>query len=172
MMQRFNGKVLLTTGGGSGPARLLLNHISSPHVTLASAVAASCALPGIMQAQPLEANDVVREALVVSALASAERAEELGLPHDRIVISCKVSGVQDLIAVYRNIAARCDYPLHLGLTEAGVPFETTDFTEGFPPFEPNTLSHFAGAARELGPMKRMLQLSHTSAKWPFSERKP
>jgi (E)-4-hydroxy-3-methylbut-2-enyl-diphosphate synthase len=71
-------------------------------------------------AEPVEANDVVREALVVSALASAERAEELGLPHDRIVISCKVSGVQDLIAVYRNIAARCDYPLHLGLTEAGM----------------------------------------------------
>jgi (E)-4-hydroxy-3-methylbut-2-enyl-diphosphate synthase len=71
-------------------------------------------------AEPVEANDVVREALVVSALESAQRAEELGLPHDRIVISCKVSGVQDLIAVYRNIAARCDYPLHLGLTEAGM----------------------------------------------------
>jgi (E)-4-hydroxy-3-methylbut-2-enyl-diphosphate synthase len=71
-------------------------------------------------ASPLEANDVVREALVVSALDSAQRAEEIGLPHDRIVISCKVSGVQDLIAVYRNIAARCDYPLHLGLTEAGM----------------------------------------------------
>ena len=71
-------------------------------------------------ATPLEANDVVREALVVSALDSAARAEELGLAHDRIVISCKVSGVQDLIAVYRNLAARCDYPLHLGLTEAGM----------------------------------------------------
>jgi (E)-4-hydroxy-3-methylbut-2-enyl-diphosphate synthase len=71
-------------------------------------------------AAPLDANDVVREALVVSALESAARAEEIGLPHDRIVISCKVSGVQDLIAVYRNIAARCDYPLHLGLTEAGM----------------------------------------------------
>ena len=71
-------------------------------------------------AEPVEANDVVREALVVSALDSAQRAEEIGLPHDRIVISCKVSGVQDLIAVYRNIAARCDYPLHLGLTEAGM----------------------------------------------------
>jgi (E)-4-hydroxy-3-methylbut-2-enyl-diphosphate synthase len=69
---------------------------------------------------PLDANDVVREALVVSALDSAARAEELGLPHDRIVISCKVSGVQDLIAVYRNLASRCDYPLHLGLTEAGM----------------------------------------------------
>jgi (E)-4-hydroxy-3-methylbut-2-enyl-diphosphate synthase len=71
-------------------------------------------------AEPLGANDVMREAIVVSALESARRAEELGLPHDRIVISCKVSGVQDLIAVYRNIAARCDYPLHLGLTEAGM----------------------------------------------------
>jgi (E)-4-hydroxy-3-methylbut-2-enyl-diphosphate synthase len=71
-------------------------------------------------AAPVEANDVVREALVVSALDSAQRAEAIGLPHDRIVISCKVSGVQDLIAVYRNIAARCDYPLHLGLTEAGM----------------------------------------------------
>ena len=69
---------------------------------------------------PLDANDVMREAIVVSALESAQRAEELGLPHDRIVISCKVSGVQDLIAVYRNIAARCDHPLHLGLTEAGM----------------------------------------------------
>jgi (E)-4-hydroxy-3-methylbut-2-enyl-diphosphate synthase len=69
---------------------------------------------------PLEANDVMREAIVVSALDSARRAEELGLPHDRIVISCKVSGVQDLVSVYRNIAARCDYPLHLGLTEAGM----------------------------------------------------
>jgi (E)-4-hydroxy-3-methylbut-2-enyl-diphosphate synthase len=69
---------------------------------------------------PLDANDVVREALVVSALDSAARAEELGLPHDHIVISCKVSGVQDLIAVYRNLASRCDYPLHLGLTEAGM----------------------------------------------------
>jgi (E)-4-hydroxy-3-methylbut-2-enyl-diphosphate synthase len=70
--------------------------------------------------EPLDATDVVREALVVSALDSASRAEELGLPHDRIVISCKVSGVQDLIAVYRNLAAHCDYPLHLGLTEAGM----------------------------------------------------
>jgi len=72
------------------------------------------------RADPLDANDVMREAIVVSALESARRAEELGLAHDRIVISCKVSGVQDLISVYRNIAARCDYPLHLGLTEAGM----------------------------------------------------
>ena len=72
------------------------------------------------RADPVDASDVMREAIVVSALDSARRAEELGLPHDRIVISCKVSGVQDLISVYRNIAARCDHPLHLGLTEAGM----------------------------------------------------
>src|SRR5688500_1274793 len=71
-------------------------------------------------AQPLTANQVTREALVVSALESAKRAEELGLSADHIVISCKVSGVQDLIAVYRNLAARCQYALHLGLTEAGM----------------------------------------------------
>jgi (E)-4-hydroxy-3-methylbut-2-enyl-diphosphate synthase len=70
--------------------------------------------------QPLDANDVMREALIVSALDSAERATQLGLGHDRIVISCKVSGVQDLIAVYRNLAKRCEYALHLGLTEAGM----------------------------------------------------
>jgi (E)-4-hydroxy-3-methylbut-2-enyl-diphosphate synthase len=70
--------------------------------------------------QPANANEVMREALVVSALESAKRAEELGLGHDRIVISCKVSGVQDLIGVYRTLASRCDYALHLGLTEAGM----------------------------------------------------
>ena len=70
--------------------------------------------------EPLDATDVTREALVVSALDSAERAVELGLPRERIVISCKVSGVQDLISVYRNLARRCDYALHLGLTEAGM----------------------------------------------------
>lgn len=71
-------------------------------------------------AQPLDANEVMREALIVSALDSAERAVEIGLGRDCIVISCKVSGVQDLIAVYRNLAARCEYALHLGLTEAGM----------------------------------------------------
>jgi (E)-4-hydroxy-3-methylbut-2-enyl-diphosphate synthase len=70
--------------------------------------------------QPWEAGEVMREALVVSALESATRAEQLGLPGDRIILSCKVSGVQDLIRVYRDLAARCDYPLHLGLTEAGM----------------------------------------------------
>jgi (E)-4-hydroxy-3-methylbut-2-enyl-diphosphate synthase len=71
-------------------------------------------------AEPREASEVTREALIVSALDSARRAEELGLPHDRIVLSCKVSDVQDLIAVYQELARRCDYPLHLGLTEAGM----------------------------------------------------
>lgn len=71
-------------------------------------------------ANPMDARDVTREALVVSALESAKRAEALGLGSDRIVISCKVSGVQDLISVYRNLAKRCDYALHLGLTEAGM----------------------------------------------------
>ncbi|MDX1381220.1 MAG: flavodoxin-dependent (E)-4-hydroxy-3-methylbut-2-enyl-diphosphate synthase [Xanthomonadales bacterium] len=70
--------------------------------------------------EPLDALAVTREALVRSALDSAEQAEELGLAHDRIIISAKVSAVQDLIAVYRDLAARCDYPLHLGLTEAGM----------------------------------------------------
>jgi (E)-4-hydroxy-3-methylbut-2-enyl-diphosphate synthase len=71
-------------------------------------------------AQPKEVAEVTREALIVSALDSAKRAEELGLPHDRIVLSCKVSDVQDLIAVYQELAVRCDYALHLGLTEAGM----------------------------------------------------
>ena len=71
-------------------------------------------------AQPRDVSEVTREALIVSALDSAKRAEELGLPHDRIVLSCKVSEVQDLIAVYQELAKRCDYALHLGLTEAGM----------------------------------------------------
>jgi (E)-4-hydroxy-3-methylbut-2-enyl-diphosphate synthase len=70
--------------------------------------------------RPRDAAVVMRAALVTSALESAQQAESLGLAHDRIVLSCKVSGVQDLIAVYRDLAARCDYPLHLGLTEAGM----------------------------------------------------
>jgi len=72
------------------------------------------------KAEPLEANAIMHEALVQSAIGSATRAEELGLARERIVISCKVSGVQDLISVYRELARRCDYALHLGLTEAGM----------------------------------------------------
>jgi (E)-4-hydroxy-3-methylbut-2-enyl-diphosphate synthase len=71
-------------------------------------------------AVPKDARDVTMEAMVVSALRSAQIAEEAGLPHDHIILSAKVSGVQDLIDVYRNLASRCDYPLHLGLTEAGM----------------------------------------------------
>jgi (E)-4-hydroxy-3-methylbut-2-enyl-diphosphate synthase len=70
--------------------------------------------------KPGEAAEVMREALIRSALESAGQAEQLGLEHDRIILSCKVSDVQDLISVYRSLAARCDFPLHLGLTEAGM----------------------------------------------------
>lgn len=70
--------------------------------------------------KPLDAEDVMKEALIVSAISNAERAEEIGLPKDHIVLSCKVSGVQKLISVYRDLAKRCDYALHLGLTEAGM----------------------------------------------------
>jgi len=69
---------------------------------------------------PVDSREVYLEAMSASALRSAELAEDVGLPHDRIVISAKVSGVQDLVDVYRRIASRCDYPLHLGLTEAGM----------------------------------------------------
>jgi (E)-4-hydroxy-3-methylbut-2-enyl-diphosphate synthase len=70
--------------------------------------------------QPKEAREVTMDAMVESALRSAELAEEFGLPHNYIILSAKVSGVQDLIDVYRVLASRCDYPLHLGLTEAGM----------------------------------------------------
>src|SRR6201990_3123046 len=72
------------------------------------------------KAEPLSAQQIMRSAVVASALESAQRAEELGLAHDRIILSAKVSGVQDLIAIYRDLGARCEYPLHLGLTEAGM----------------------------------------------------
>jgi len=71
-------------------------------------------------AKPMDAEDVMREALIVSAITNAEKAVEIGLAKERIVLSCKVSGVQKLIAVYRDLASRCDYALHLGLTEAGM----------------------------------------------------
>jgi (E)-4-hydroxy-3-methylbut-2-enyl-diphosphate synthase len=72
------------------------------------------------RAEPLSAQSVMYQALITSAIESAHRAEELGLAADKIILSCKVSGVQDLIAVYREIGKHCDYPLHLGLTEAGM----------------------------------------------------
>jgi (E)-4-hydroxy-3-methylbut-2-enyl-diphosphate synthase len=71
-------------------------------------------------AQPKSADAVLREALITSAIDSATRAQQLGLAANKIILSCKVSGVQDLIAVYSDLASRCDYPLHLGLTEAGM----------------------------------------------------
>jgi len=69
---------------------------------------------------PLTAAEIMHKAMILSAMENAAAAEELGLAHDKIVLSCKMSGVQDLIAVYRELSARCDYPLHLGLTEAGM----------------------------------------------------
>ena len=71
-------------------------------------------------ATPKEAREVMVEALIQSALQSAQKAVEIGMPAEQIILSCKVSAVQDLIAVYRDLALRCDYPLHLGLTEAGI----------------------------------------------------
>ena len=73
-----------------------------------------------LRANPWSAQAVMYEALITSAIENAIRAEEVGLARDKIILSCKVSGVQDLIAVYRELARRCDYPLHLGLTEAGM----------------------------------------------------
>ena len=72
------------------------------------------------RAEPVSAQQIMRNAVVLSALESARRAEELGMAHDRIILSAKVSGVQDLIAIYADLGGRCDYPLHLGLTEAGM----------------------------------------------------
>ena len=77
------------------------------------------------RSDPLDARDVTMEAMVESALRSAELAESTGLAHDRILLSAKVSGVQDLVDVYRRLATRCDYPLHLGLTEAGMGMKGT-----------------------------------------------
>jgi len=72
------------------------------------------------RSSPWEARQVMYEALISSAISSAKRAQEMGMKASQILLSCKVSGVQDLIAVYRELALRCDYPLHLGLTEAGM----------------------------------------------------
>ena len=77
------------------------------------------------RAAPKDAGEVTRDAIVASALNSAEAAERYGLAHERIILSAKVSTVQDLVAVYRELAARCDYPLHLGLTEAGLGMKGT-----------------------------------------------
>jgi (E)-4-hydroxy-3-methylbut-2-enyl-diphosphate synthase len=88
--------------------------------SLDQALAARLMDENAARAQPWDAGRVLREALVVSALESAQQAVDIGLPADRIILSAKVSGVQELIAVYRDLATRSDFPLHLGLTEAGM----------------------------------------------------
>ena len=97
------------------PVRIGVNWGSLDQQLLTTMMDENARLP-----QPLEAEEVMREAIVVSGLRAAEAAESYGLGHDRIILSAKVSNVQDLVAVYRALASRCDYPLHLGLTEAGM----------------------------------------------------
>jgi len=97
------------------PVRIGVNWGSLDHELMARMMDDNSRRP-----QPWDAQAVMRDALVVSAISNARRAEELGLSPNAIVLSCKVSHVQDLIAVYRDLSARCDYPLHLGLTEAGM----------------------------------------------------
>jgi (E)-4-hydroxy-3-methylbut-2-enyl-diphosphate synthase len=95
--------------------RIGVNWGSLDQILLTELMDANARLPS-----PREARDVVLEAIIESALRSAAQAEALGMDHDRILLSAKVSGVQDLVDVYRMLAARSDYPLHLGLTEAGL----------------------------------------------------
>ena len=97
------------------PVRIGVNWGSLDQALLTDLMDANARLP-----DPAPARDVMIEAMVQSALRSAELAEATGLAHDRIILSAKVSGVPDLVEVYRRLAARCDYPLHLGLTEAGM----------------------------------------------------
>ncbi|MEX2157020.1 MAG: flavodoxin-dependent (E)-4-hydroxy-3-methylbut-2-enyl-diphosphate synthase [Gemmatimonadales bacterium] len=97
------------------PVRIGVNWGSLDQQLLTEMMDANAAL-----AEPRDAREVTMGAMVASAMRSAELAEECGLPHDRIILSAKVSGVQDLVAVYRMLAERSDYPLHLGLTEAGM----------------------------------------------------
>jgi (E)-4-hydroxy-3-methylbut-2-enyl-diphosphate synthase len=97
------------------PVRIGVNWGSLDQDLLTSMMDANAAL-----AQPADAKDVYMEAMLESALRSAALAEEVGLSHDRIIISAKISQVQDLLECYRRLALRCDYPLHLGLTEAGL----------------------------------------------------
>jgi (E)-4-hydroxy-3-methylbut-2-enyl-diphosphate synthase len=97
------------------PVRIGVNWGSLDQAVLAQLMDANARL-----AEPKDARDVMIEAMVESAVRSAELAQSTGLAHDRIILSAKVSGVRDLVEVYRRLAARCDYPLHLGLTEAGM----------------------------------------------------
>ncbi len=97
------------------PVRIGVNWGSLDQILLTELMDANALLPA-----PRDARDVMMDAMLESALRSAAHAESLGMAHDRIILSAKVSGVQDLVEVYRLLAARCDYPLHLGLTEAGM----------------------------------------------------
>jgi (E)-4-hydroxy-3-methylbut-2-enyl-diphosphate synthase len=97
------------------PVRIGVNWGSLDQSLLTAMMDANAALP-----EPKDSREVMIEAMVASALRSAQLAEECGQPHDRILLSAKVSGVQDLVEVYTRLASRCDYPLHLGLTEAGM----------------------------------------------------
>ncbi len=97
------------------PVRIGVNWGSLDHELMARMMDANS-----RRGTPWDASAVMREAMVVSAVTNARRAEELGLSGNAIILSCKVSHVQDLISVYRNLSSRCDYPLHLGLTEAGM----------------------------------------------------
>ena len=97
------------------PVRIGVNWGSLDQVLLAKIMDDNAKL-----AEPKEPKDIMLEAMVTSALQSAEQAEDVGLAHDKIILSCKMSGVQDLIRVYQALSVQCDYPLHLGLTEAGM----------------------------------------------------
>jgi (E)-4-hydroxy-3-methylbut-2-enyl-diphosphate synthase len=97
------------------PVRIGVNWGSLDGALLAEMMDENGRLP-----EPKDASEVTRDAIVLSAIRSAEAAEHYGLAHDKIILSAKVSGVQDLIAVYRDLASKCDYALHLGLTEAGL----------------------------------------------------
>ena len=97
------------------PVRIGVNWGSLDQDLLATLMDANASL-----ADPKDAREVMVEALIQSALQSAQKAVEIGMPSQQIILSCKVSAVQDLIAVYRDLASRCDFPLHLGLTEAGI----------------------------------------------------
>ncbi len=111
-----NFRTIVTVALNEGkPVRIGVNWGSLDQQLLTEMMDANAALP-----EPRDARDVTMDAMVASATRSAELAEEVGLPHDRIILSAKVSGVQDLVDVYRKLAALSDYPLHLGLTEAGM----------------------------------------------------
>jgi len=111
-----NFRTIVTVALNEGkPVRIGVNWGSLDQQLLTEMMDANAGLP-----EPLDARDVTMDAMVASAMRSAELAEEVGLPHDQIILSAKVSGVQDLVDVYRKLAGLSDYPLHLGLTEAGM----------------------------------------------------